>query len=409
MSSSPLTVEVIPIVNTIGGTSTNTTLVDSNFLSVSANSYWNNYVVIAGSLEDDATTTNLTPSVATLSGDLVTRVTDGICGLKSVAGSVIQSTYLDMTLRMGIVTNSFTSYINNTIADKTSDVILSMLSTRNSSSYFTTVNNTSAIYVKNLSSWAAGIDLAPISVATDCLGVWAKRNNATLITRRHIIGAKHWNVYYPSYAAAAGWIPGSKIRFVDSNNEVHTRTVLGVTYVSDIVVGTLDSDIPESITPMKVMGNWFTRNRTTVGGNFQYYIGGLAFHINQSYNCNFVLFGSLGNSLAAKYSTTINGTPYILDGFQGCYTKSVINGISPFPSFLSGGYMNYYDTAHGGDSGNPLMVVLSGSPVLLWTWWYETGGPPVWTSGFLNSMIAEADSNSSVSTGYTVTEASNPL
>lgn len=405
----PIEVEVFTIVNSFSATTGTDTLVDSRFITLSSGSSWNSYALTIGQLEDTIHTTNLTPLIGSLSGDVVTRISDGTCIIKSTNGPVIEHIYLDMTQQFGQTSNNFSSYIDGTISDKISKNLVSLLSTGRSVNYYSIADNTTGTFQKNLTSWAASMDLTSISVSTDTLGVWDKRSNATLITRRHVIGAKHWNVYYPSYVKAAGWVVGSRIRFCDSDNVIHVRTVMSVVYAGDIAIATLDSDLPAGVATMKVIGDWFVRNRTPINSVIdQYYIGGIAFHMTSQFNCYFALLGSMENSQAQTTTEVINGSSITYDTAQFCKPTSVVSSINPIPGFLSG-HMDYYRIASGGDSGNPLMIALSGQPILLWTWWYEAGGPPVWTTGLLDSLIAEADALAGVSTGYTVTVSTNPI
>lgn len=71
-------VSVFTISNTLSALSGLSTLVDSVFISLSSGSVWNSYVLTAGTLENPAVFTNMSPTIATLSSGLVSRITDGI-------------------------------------------------------------------------------------------------------------------------------------------------------------------------------------------------------------------------------------------------------------------------------------------------------------------------------------------
>lgn len=312
-----------------------------------------------------------------------------------------------MSIATGTVVDQFSAYSSGSMSDILSDNLISLLSSRASVNYFLSADNTTNTFQKSLTSWISDIDLTAISVSTDAFGTFNKTNNGTLITPRHIVGVKHWNVYYPTYSPASGWVIGTRIRFCDSSNTIHERIVSSVVYLEDVAVGTLNEDLPNTVTPMKIMGEWFTRNRTQLTPSVdQYYIGGLGFHMNSRYDCYFAAIGSFGYTTAQKSTATINGSAFTYERSQGCQPKASIYS-SNTPNFLSG-YNDYYNVASGGDSGNPFMAILSGSPVMLWPWQQTLGGPPIWTTGLLNALIAEADDAAGVSTGYTVTVATNP-
>lgn len=94
-----------------------------------------------------------------------------------------------------------------------------------------------------------------------------------------------------------------------------------------------------------------------------------------------------------------------------------------FPNFVFSSVCNHVDfdvigsefalTKHtpvDGDSGQPVFIVIAGTPVLAWAWTTPISGTPVWQANgaVLNALIAVSDANAGVSTGYTVTVATDP-
>lgn len=70
------------------------------------------------------------------------------------------------------------------------------------------------------------------------------KGEGVLITRRHFLTARH-----------NGRRNGTEMYFLDVNGELHKRTVIGSAgdVLGDLAVGVLDSDLPASVTPLKVL------------------------------------------------------------------------------------------------------------------------------------------------------------
>lgn len=109
------------------------------------------------------------------------------------------------------------------------------------------MDHTSPRYERDPLHWAADLDLT-------CISPWnsleAHKRAGTLITPRHVIFAQHFPL--PN---------GTEIRFVDSTDTIHTRTVSNTAQIltTDIRVGVLDSDLPSTIRFAKILpSNWAT-------------------------------------------------------------------------------------------------------------------------------------------------------
>jgi hypothetical protein len=116
--------------------------------------------------------------------------------------------------------------------------------------YTTRIEETET-YVRNTGFWAADVD-------TTCISPWNDDNRhktTTLITPKHVLSVTHAD-RYP--------VVGSVLHFVTMGNVVVKRTVVSwtdVTYVdpvtgphtADLRIGLLDSDLPPTITPCKVL------------------------------------------------------------------------------------------------------------------------------------------------------------
>jgi len=111
------------------------------------------------------------------------------------------------------------------------------------------------IYIRNTNCWAKNIDTTPISIWNNGGGLLPPENaggsggTGILITRRHILLANHFRM-----------VSGSKLIFVDMNNNTYVRELVSsidplnaVALFRDIQIGLLDSDLPNSISNIKIL------------------------------------------------------------------------------------------------------------------------------------------------------------
>ena len=110
---------------------------------------------------------------------------------------------------------------------------------------FTTRNDGTATYVRSATHFAADVDLT-------CISVWNSgtdaRETATLISPRHVVLAQH-------YWDDAGHGDDRTFRWVAADGMVVTRTLSSSQRIgtTDLRIGVLDSDVPATITPAKVL------------------------------------------------------------------------------------------------------------------------------------------------------------
>ncbi len=112
------------------------------------------------------------------------------------------------------------------------------------------VNGTNDVFVANTNFWARGLDLS-------CVSVWNNGNHpesqaATLITRKHVVLAQHWNNENNQYT------------FCDTNGLICVRSVVQRAQIyGDLLLGRLDSPLPDSFRPASVMTKNFVYNLST--------------------------------------------------------------------------------------------------------------------------------------------------
>ena len=222
--------------------------------------------------------------------------------------------------------------------------------------------------------WAKKINFSSVSVWNN-RGYGTPRDyrmrGATAVTKRHIVMAKHF------------WLVNTdKLWFVTPNGEWIERTILRIDShgSEDISVGLLDSDLPSTITPAKV-----------VPENFETYF----------------VRDSLG-AIPEDDRPIVVGFDHEKKGLLLEVTKAAnaSNNVTYFDgSVVPAPYKNMSEELESGDSGNPLFIIIDGEPVLI-TSFYTTSSSPAYNKyiSAINSLIASIDSAEGISTGYTLTE-----
>ena len=194
---------------------------------------------------------------------------------------------------------------------------------------FSVQNHAATNYVRNTNCWAYSYDLTCTSPWNSSDGVF---RTATLISPRHVLFAGHASV-----------LPASTFRFVDNNNQVVERQLVGhklhPTFnekYPDLAVGLLDSDVPTNqIGFAKVLPS-----------NYAEYL----------HTGRFIPTLCLDQERKAL----------IYDLYQMLAPVSPITCSLAFPENMT--RRNYYEAIGPGDSGNPSFLLLGGKLVLLTVW-----------------------------------------
>jgi hypothetical protein len=241
------------------------------------------------------------------------------------------------------------------------------------------------------------------------------------ITPRHVIGCAHygWNANPPP------------VRFRDINNNLIVRNCIRSynlmngpdpkPIINDIEIWLLDEDLPPSITPAPIVGDWFFNH---TGSNTSYNILPAAFgfysfnqdsHIAPAelipnkpgavHTSNFQPFilsdeeFSGFELLITWYGILPDGTgvgiynsPLTLEGFQDWSWFTPLSGI-------------FYHALRSGDSGSPIFFPVENG----WALGPQMVSGSMWRPAGLNALIRAVDSLHGINTGYTVTVAPNPI
>lgn len=191
---------------------------------------------------------------------------------------------------------------------------------------FTTQDHDSPSYTRNASCWAHG--LTGMTGISPWNSTGANKRAGTAITPRHIVFAKHYQIG-----------TGATVRFVAADNTVVTRTMTAKESITgtDLTIGLLDSDLPASIEPVKMLPASYEDRLPT----------GLAYVptlcLDQEEKALVTDGGSTGEM-------TVFSVPTDADR------------------------LTFYEPKISGDSGNPAFLVIGGELALISTWWYGGAG-----------------------------------
>jgi hypothetical protein len=398
-------VSSVPIPQSDTPTSTTATVVDSVFDVTAETSVWYDHEITVGG--SWLSLTNLTPEVGSLNGNLITKENGGIGVIEIDYGFCKKRVPFDLRTYGGRVLRKLNGYVEGSNAKDSADTFLGLLDSDNL--FYSTLNHGSGIYARNNGCFISSLDLTGLPVATNIHGSFSMANRGFALTARHVVGAKHW-------MGGVGYAIGNQIRFLDSNGDLVTKTVVGKASFHDCIVVTLDSPLPPTVTPLKIPGDWFSQEQETLSPtSIREYYGGLSFFINQNGRVKFHICGTMDGKSAAPVGTSNGITgPY----FTTCVSPDVLN-YSGVPGFLDG-LTTHYGVGVPGDSGSAVMMLIGGEPIALWTWWSATSGVPLWhdDGAMPNTLIAAADAdavsrygndfNGGNPTGLTVTVAPDP-
>ena len=234
------------------------------------------------------------------------------------------------------------------------------------------------------SFWGKDIDFTSVSIwnsqgneAADG-GADYRQRGATAITKRHIIMAKHFKIG-----------SGKVVYFIDLDGTWISRTISAIAdhATLDITVGVLNEELPDNISFSKIFpldtNDYLNLDASK---NIKGYYKSIVAGFNREKQLVLMQLTALTNT---SDKTTYN-------------TK---------PSFVSVPYDDLAKQISGGDSGQPLFIIIDGEAVLLSSHHIVAAGTgaanaPSYAAYILviNTLIAAADSTAGVSTSLEVTK-----
>lgn len=214
---------------------------------------------------------------------------------------------------------------------------------------YTTQDHATSTYVRNPSLWANGVDLTSISPWNSGGGA---HQAGIAIAPRYVLFATH---YTPG--------TGSTIRFITNDNVVVTRTLTNIQaltwlsgYYPDLAVGKLDSDLPGTIKPAKVLpDNWTT------------YLPTLA-------------------TKSVPACCTDQEEKLLVRDLYSMPTSGTKSALFRLPSTAQ--QRLFYEDVIGGDSSNPACLIVNNELVLLTCWTGGGGGSGTSVQGFRSEINA---------------------
>lgn len=262
------------------------------------------------------------------------RVSDGNCRVR--ASSFLKTTIIncDMTRLNFNVHDELNNYVSGSLARHITDTMTVLVGDKTASSkpIFSVQDHSVGTYTRNTDCWAHTIDLTAISP-------WNSRGAntraGTAITPRHTLHAAHYPVAV-----------SDTIRFVTADNLVVTRTVAGAQSIagSDIQIALLDSDLPASITPVKL-----------APANLYDYLP------------------SLEQFTVPVFATDKEEKIFVKETCSSCWSNTSKFGV--FRTVLTEPFSRLAESIVVGDSGNPVCLLINNSPVLVSHWYGVDSGP----------------------------------
>jgi Bacterial Ig-like domain (group 2) len=275
-------------------------------------------------------------NIATVSNTgKVTYVADGEVTITVTVGGLVDTIIIALTSEEVVNSSEFVGYDDGSLAKHSSDQVDARIADKTKATainIFSTQNHTTASYVRNTGLWCADWDLT-------CISPWnstgINTRAGTLVSPRHIIFTAHYQIN-----------TNATIRFIMADGTVVTRTMVNKLvhpsynpYYPDIVVGVLDSDVPEGITFAKVLPD-----------DYREYLPSLSY--NYSIPCLTLDQEEKALVTDLGFDTTITGFAVPIDAKR----------------------LEFYESKIGGDSGNPAFLRVNSDLVLLTVWTYGGAG-----------------------------------
>lgn len=223
------------------------------------------------------------------------------------------------------------SWREGSLAKHSSDEVDALMAGGGDKEIYTTQNHAAGIYVRNPNCWAAGTNLT-------CASPWNSRGGrlraGTAVSPDCIVLASHY-----------GLLVGDVVRFVTLDNTVVERAIISRLKIgtSDMLIARLDSPLPDSITPAKLLP------------------------------------AAIADYLPSlNYSMPIGVPCVVLDQEEKalCSEVSNIGGVSVgFRAPSDPTRSQYYEEIIDGDSGNPSFFAGAEVSYLVGAWQYSASAP----------------------------------
>jgi hypothetical protein len=291
---------------------------------------------------------------------------------------------VNVNCNVGGQIDAFCEFTSGSLAKNCSDNVDNRLLNKNptiAKDIYSTQNHSTSTYVRNINCWANDLDLT-------CMSPWnttgANTRAGTLISPSHLVFATHYEIDI-----------GAKVRFITSNNVVIERTLVDKipTSTSDIYLGLLDSDVPNSISFAKLLpSDWSTYLPT----------------IYRNKSGTYTIYRLPMLSLDQEEKALVKEFLYVDPTGKSAYTQQPTqNYLDPNNSYYNT-YPNrilFHESIIGGDSGNPSFLIINNQLVLIITWTGPDSGP--FYSNFISTLNTNMNllwtRNNRSGSSYTIT------
>jgi hypothetical protein len=234
--------------------------------------------------------------------------------------------------------------------------------------------------------WAADIDFTALSVwnsrgypAGDAAADY-RMGAGTAVTKRHIVMAEHLPL-----------MVGNTVWFVEPDGTWISREITRAQRVgsTDARVCLLDSDLPNTITPVKV-----------VPSNIQAY-----FLRREGNHTEDGLIDSGFRPIVVGFDHEKKGLLMQLKRITGTGMDTSAFEVFDAPAGVPPPYDELAEDLTSGDSGSPCFFIIGGKPILIGTWEASGDGPSYGALiSDINALILAVDTAEGVLTGYTLQE-----
>lgn len=391
----------------------------ANFTTTSGH---NDFIVDYG-FSDNIQVENLTPNIFSFVDNYAQLVNSGKGKLKINYGFYSTIINLDFSPNSNYNFQKFDNFtigsygrwaldqINILIGEKTG--ITTDLLYYNGQYYATAAAQPGGI-ARNPSCWAADLDFSGVCVYSH-LSHWyggGYFGGGAAITPRHYIVSHHFE---------PGNRVGRPLRFVGSDGVVYERTIIAQTtgseisgtfansnpLINDLCLFLLDSDLPEEVTVYPIVGDWIVDSQfvssSPIHSGYNFYNNEYAtpfITINQNRSVRFSICSQIYNNLIMNMNSgLISGITVERKSYSGLFKAN--------QNYTN--HINFQSNAIAGDSGSPVFALLPDNSLALYTVMTFPSGGTLIHEQLANAMIIDVDTRAGISTGYTVTVASEPI
>jgi len=359
------------------------------------------YQMNVGPLESGPFTyESLDPDIATVDASgRVSRVSDGAAKIRVTSPLGAQKLYqVPVADTGGQTTYEFENWVAGSLAKAIDNVVDAALAAAGEAAdampIFSSRNGVTGAFTRNANLWLGGDWLGYIAGYSAYNSDKGYRQILQPIAARFLLGAYH-------YGADQSYV-GKVLTFVEPDGTVLTRTIVADRRVSndsnyfqecDMRVCQLDSDLPDSITPMKLCGTDFATR-----------FGQLPRMDGNTYGS----YGPRDGFRVPAIGTNQDGKLRVVD------ISYVLSGINHNAGFSYHGCsvqepteaerLAFHVRARGGDSGSGVWVPVDGEAVLLFVHTYPTSGSFTGSSTHqakITAAMAQCETDAGTSTGQT--------